>query len=148
MLAPGTSRSLTFVLLSPQCRPGSEHLLLTQTLSALSDFFSLCLVSSAAGPSAPSIAISGGQSLAFTAPSSPVHGPPRPAPAPLSASAPQSPCLTSARPQVCVLGRGLLPDAARGTEVVQQRLEETSTSLAAAVKAVERKLTQEDDLDR
>lgn len=49
---------------------------------------------------------------------------------------------------MCVSGRGLPPDSARGAEVVQQRLEETSTSLAAAVKAVERKLTQEDKSDR
>lgn len=49
---------------------------------------------------------------------------------------------------MCVLSRGLPPDSSRGAEVVQQRLEETSTSLAAAVKAVEKKLTQEDDSDR
>lgn len=35
-----------------------------------------------------------------------------------------------------------------GTEVVQQRLDHTSSSLAAALKAVETKLTQEDDASR
>lgn len=74
------------------------------------------------------MAVSGGQSLAFTAPSSPVHGPARLSPAgPLSVSAPQSPCLAPARPQA-----------------VERRLEETSSSLAAALKAVEKKLSQED----
>lgn len=108
--------------------------------------FSLTVVSSAAGLSSPSVTISGGQSLAFTAPSSPVHGPLAPAPA--SASAPQSPCLTSARPQVCAMGRGLVPESSCGTEVVQQRLDQTSTSLAAALKAVERKLNQDDNSNR
>lgn len=90
--------------------------------------------------------VSGVQSVAFTAPSSPVHGPLTPAPA--SASAPQSPCLTLARSQVCVAGRGLVPESSCGTEVVQQRLDQTSTSLAAALKAVERKLNQEENSDR
>uniref|UniRef100_A0A3B4WV40 Caskin-2-like n=1 Tax=Seriola lalandi dorsalis TaxID=1841481 RepID=A0A3B4WV40_SERLL len=66
------------------------------------------------------------QSVAFTSPSSPSHGP--------SALAP-----------VCVVGPGLVPEASCGTEVVQQRLDQTSTSLEAALKAVERKL--EDDSD-
>lgn len=110
--------------------------------------FSLTVVSSAAGLSSPSVTISGGQSLAFTAPSSPVHGPPAPAPAPASASAPQSPCLTSARPQVCAMGRVLVPESSCGTEVVQQRLDQTSTSLAAALKAVEKKLNQDGNSNR
>uniref|UniRef100_H3CLZ0 CASK interacting protein 2 n=1 Tax=Tetraodon nigroviridis TaxID=99883 RepID=H3CLZ0_TETNG len=70
----------------------------------------------------------------------PVHGPP--APGPGWVSAPQSPCLTSARSQVHLQGRGL------GTEVVQQRLDQTSWSLAAALKAVESKLSQEEDSSR
>ncbi|CAF95628.1 unnamed protein product [Tetraodon nigroviridis] len=82
----------------------------------------------------------GSRPLAFTAPSSPVHGPP--APGPGWVSAPQSPCLTSARSQVHLQGRGL------GTEVVQQRLDQTSWSLAAALKAVESKLSQEEDSSR
>lgn len=84
--------------------------------------------------------ISGVQTVAFTAPSSPVHGPP--APGPGSVSAPQSPCLTSARSQVSLMAQGL------GTEVVQQRLDHTSSSLAAALKAVESKLNQEDNTSR
>lgn len=80
--------------------------------------------------------------MAFTAPSSPVHVPTALAPVPGSVSAPQSPCLTSARPQVCLMGRGLR------TEVVQQKLDQTSSSLAAALKAVETKLIQEEDSDR
>lgn len=53
-------------------------------------------------------------------------------------SAPQSPCLTSGRSQVHPRGQGL------GTEVVQQRLDQTSSSLAAALQAVETKLNQDD----
>lgn len=83
------------------------------------------------------MAVSGGQSLAFTAPSSPVHAPARLSPAgPLSVSAPQSPCLAMARPQG--------DPWSRGNPVVERRLEETSSSLAAALKAVEKKLSQED----
>lgn len=40
------------------------------------------------------------------------------------------------------MGRGL------GTEVVQQRLDQTSSSLAAALQAVESKLKQEDESSR
>uniref|UniRef100_H3CLZ1 CASK interacting protein 2 n=1 Tax=Tetraodon nigroviridis TaxID=99883 RepID=H3CLZ1_TETNG len=149
----------------------------------------------AAGLSGPSVTISGVQTLAFTAPSSPVHGPP--APGPGWVSAPQSPCLTSARSQVHLQGRGLgtevvqqrldqqgpswttlatlhgppapgpgwvsapqspcltsarsqvhLQGRGLGTEVVQQRLDQTSWSLAAALKAVESKLSQEEDSSR
>lgn len=83
------------------------------------------------------MAVSGGQSLAFTAPSSPVHGPARLSPAgPLSVSAPQSPCLAPARPQG--------DPWSQRNPVVERRLEETSSSLAAALKAVEKKLSQED----
>ncbi|XP_042360420.1 caskin-2-like isoform X3 [Plectropomus leopardus] len=97
------------------------------------------LLASQAGLPSPSVTVSVVQSVAFTSPSSPSHGPPAPA------LAPQSPSLTSARPQVCVVGPGLIPESSCGTEVVQQRLDQTSTSLAAALKAVERKL--EDDSD-
>uniref|UniRef100_A0A3B4X8Q1 Caskin-2-like n=1 Tax=Seriola lalandi dorsalis TaxID=1841481 RepID=A0A3B4X8Q1_SERLL len=126
-------------------------------------------ISEAAGLSSPAVTVSVVQSVAFTSPSSPSHGPsalapapapppapapapappPPPAPAPAQApaptSAPQSPSLAAARPQVCVVGPGLVPEASCGTEVVQQRLDQTSTSLEAALKAVERKL--EDDSD-
>ncbi|XP_023258563.1 caskin-2-like [Seriola lalandi dorsalis] len=127
------------------------------------------LAAQAAGLSSPAVTVSVVQSVAFTSPSSPSHGPsalapapapppapapapappPPPAPAPAQApaptSAPQSPSLAAARPQVCVVGPGLVPEASCGTEVVQQRLDQTSTSLEAALKAVERKL--EDDSD-
>lgn len=93
---------------------------------------------SAGGLSCPSVAISGGQTVAFTAPSSPVHGPP--APGPGSVSAPQSPCLASARSHL--MAQGL------GPEVVQQRLDHTSSSLAAALQDVERELSQEDSRSR
>ncbi|XP_067427489.1 caskin-2-like isoform X2 [Thunnus thynnus] len=76
------------------------------------------------------------------------HGPlvsaPALAPAPSLSPAPQSPSLTAAKPQVCVVGPGLVPELSCGTEVVQQRLDQTSTSLEAALIAVERKLNLED----
>ncbi|KAL7377971.1 hypothetical protein ABVT39_006829 [Epinephelus coioides] len=97
------------------------------------------LLASQAGLSSPSVTVNAVQSVAFTSPSSPCHGPPAPAP--------QSPSLTSGRPQVCVVGPGLVPETSCGTEVVQQRLDQTSTSLAAALKAVERKLNLEDNSD-
>ncbi|XP_041812651.1 caskin-2-like isoform X4 [Chelmon rostratus] len=102
------------------------------------------LAAQAAGLSSPSVTVSVVQSVAFTCPSSPAHGPPAPPPAP---QAPQSPSLTAARPQVCVVGPGLVPESSCGTEVVQQRLDQTSTSLEAALKAVERKLNLEDNSD-
>ncbi|KAK9534469.1 hypothetical protein VZT92_006912 [Zoarces viviparus] len=98
------------------------------------------LLTAHAGLSCPSVTISVVQSVAFTSPSSPVYGPRAPSP-----QAPQSPSLTAARPQVCVVGPGSVPESPCGTEVVQQRLNQTSTSLEAALKAVERKL--EDDSD-
>ncbi|XP_049925422.1 caskin-2-like isoform X4 [Epinephelus moara] len=97
------------------------------------------LLASQAGLSSPSVTVNAVQSVAFTSPSSPCHGPPAPAP--------QSPSLTSGRPQVCVVGPGLVPETSCGTGVVQQRLDQTSTSLAAALKAVERKLNLEDNSD-
>lgn len=100
------------------------------------------VVSSAAGLSSPSVTVTVVQSVAFTSPSSPAHGSPAPAP-----QAPQSPSLTAARLQVCVVGPGLVPESSCGTEVVQQRLDQTSTSLEAALKAVERKLNLEENSD-
>ncbi|KAG8006619.1 Caskin-2 [Nibea albiflora] len=108
------------------------------------------LLAAQAGLSSPTVTVSVVQSVAFTSPSSPAHGPtasapaPGPGPAPaLAPQAPQSPSLTAARTQVCVVGPGLIPESSSGTHVVQQRLDQTSTSLEAALKAVERKL--EDD---
>lgn len=83
------------------------------------------------------------QSVAFASPSCPSHGPT----APTTASAPQSPARTAARPQVCVVGPGLVPESSCGTAVVQQRLDQTSTSLEAALMAVERKLNLEENAD-
>ncbi|XP_047427474.1 caskin-2-like isoform X2 [Mugil cephalus] len=104
------------------------------------------LLASQAGRSSPTLTVSVVQSVAFAAPSSPSHGPQGPAPALApTPQAPQSPSLAAARPQVCVVGPGLPPESACGTEVVQQRLDQTSTSLEAALKAVERKLNLEDN---
>lgn len=97
-------------------------------------------VFSLAGLPSPTVTVSVVQSVAFTSPSSPARGSPVPSPAP------QSPSLSAGRHQVYTQGPGLVPEASSGTEVVQQRLDQTSTSLAAALKAVERKL--EDDADR
>ncbi|XP_061906439.1 caskin-2-like isoform X5 [Entelurus aequoreus] len=73
---------------------------------------------SSAGPKSPSVNVSVVQSLAFP---SPPNTPP--------AASPQSPALSAAKGQ------------ALGVQAVsQQRLDETSTSLEAALKAVERKL--------
>ncbi|XP_051244072.1 caskin-2 isoform X7 [Dicentrarchus labrax] len=104
------------------------------------------LAAQAAGPSSPSVTVSGVQSVAFSSPSSPAHWPLAPAPAP-APPAPQSPSLTAAMPHVCVVGPGLIPESSCGTEVVQQRLDHTSTSLEAALMAVERKLNLEDNSD-
>uniref|UniRef100_A0A8C9X8F4 CASK interacting protein 2 n=1 Tax=Sander lucioperca TaxID=283035 RepID=A0A8C9X8F4_SANLU len=65
--------------------------------------------------------------------------------APRPPPAPESPSLAAARPQVCVVGPGPVPESPCGTQVVQQRLDQTSTSLAAALKAVERKLEDNSD---
>ncbi|XP_039979939.1 caskin-2-like isoform X2 [Xiphias gladius] len=117
------------------------------------------LLAAQAGLSPPAVTVSGVQSVAFASPSSPAHGPPSPAlaqaqapvpapaPALAPASAPQSPSLSAARTQVCLVGPGLVPESPGGTEVVQQRLDQTSTSLEAALKAVERKLNLEDNSD-
>ncbi|XP_044037430.1 caskin-2-like isoform X3 [Siniperca chuatsi] len=102
------------------------------------------LAAQAAGLSSPAVTVTVVQSVAFASPPSPAYGPPAPAPA----LAPQSPSLTAARPQVCVVGPGPVPESTCGTEVVQQRLDQTSTSLEAALMAVERKLNLEDNSDR
>ncbi|KAM4530219.1 caskin-2 isoform 11-T11 [Odontesthes bonariensis] len=83
---------------------------------------------SAQRPSSPTVTVSVVQSVAFT-----------------SSPAPQTPSLAAGGHQVCVVGPGHLPESSGGTEVVQQKLDQTSTCLAAALKAVERKL--EDDSD-
>ncbi|KAF3845863.1 hypothetical protein F7725_002941 [Dissostichus mawsoni] len=77
------------------------------------------------------------------APPPPSHG--SLAPCSPARPAPQSPSLAAVRPQVCAVVPGPAPDSSSGTEVVQQRLDQTSTSLAAALKAVERKLNLEEN---
>ncbi|KAM3597392.1 uncharacterized protein V6R79_004031 [Siganus canaliculatus] len=97
------------------------------------------LAAQAAGLSSPPVAVSGLQTVAFSAPSSPARG----CPSPASMSAPHSPSLAATRSQ---LDPGLVPESFR-TEMVQQRLDQTSTCLEAALKAVERKLNPEETLD-
>ncbi|XP_039887746.1 caskin-2-like isoform X2 [Simochromis diagramma] len=94
------------------------------------------------GLSSPTVTISVVQSLAFASPSSPTRGPPAP-----SAQAPQSPSLAAGRSHIYALGPGLPPEPSVGVEVAQQRLDQTSTSLAAALKDVERKLNVENSSD-
>lgn len=100
-----------------------------------------------AGLSSPTLTISVVQSVAFASPSSPAHRPSAPAVAP-AAQAPQSPSLTAGRPHSPVVGPGLHTEPSAGMEVAQQRLDQTSTSLEAALKAVERKLNVENSCDR
>ncbi|XP_071028429.1 caskin-2-like isoform X5 [Oncorhynchus clarkii lewisi] len=92
----------------------------------------------------PTMTVNVVQSLAFSAPPSPT--PSRCPPAPGL----QCQAAHTGKPQVCVVGPGPGPgvESGPGLEVVQQqRLEQTSTSLEAALQAVERKLTQEDSTD-
>ncbi|XP_071257215.1 caskin-2-like isoform X5 [Salvelinus alpinus] len=90
----------------------------------------------------PTMTVNVVQSLAFSAPPSPT--PSRCPPAPGL----QSQAAQTGKPQVCVVGPGPGVESGLGLEVVQQqRLEQTSTSLEAALQAVERKLTQEDSTD-
>ncbi|XP_031690503.1 caskin-2 isoform X6 [Oncorhynchus kisutch] len=90
----------------------------------------------------PTMTVNVVQSLAFSAPPSPT--PSRCPPAP----GPQCQAAQTGKPQVCVVGPGPGVESGPGLEVVQQqRLEQTSTSLEAALQAVERKLTQEDSTD-
>ncbi|XP_056143359.1 caskin-2-like isoform X2 [Lampris incognitus] len=100
---------------------------------------SLLAAQAAAAAASPGVMINVVQSVAFASPSTPTHNPP-----PL---VPQSHPAIAAKPQVCVVGPGLGPESAPGPVVVQQRLDHTSTSLEAALKAVERKLTLEDNSD-
>ncbi|MEQ2294906.1 hypothetical protein AMECASPLE_008609 [Ameca splendens] len=92
---------------------------------------------SSGGRSSPTLTISVVQSVAFA--SSPNHRPASPAP-----QAPHSPSLAARRHHACPLGSSLTPESSSDTEEVQQRLDQTSTSLAAALKAVEKKLNQDD----
>ncbi|XP_041719578.2 caskin-2 isoform X6 [Coregonus clupeaformis] len=88
----------------------------------------------------PTVTVNMVQSLAFSAPPSPT--PSRCPPGP------QSQAAQTGKPQVCVVGPGPGVESGPGVVVVQQqRLEQTSTSLEAALKAVERKLTEEDSAD-
>ncbi|XP_042183607.1 caskin-2 isoform X6 [Oncorhynchus tshawytscha] len=90
----------------------------------------------------PTMTVNVVQSLAFSAPPSPTPSRCPPAPG-LQCQAAQT-----GKPQVCVVGPGPGVESGPGLEVVQQqRLEQTSTSLEAALQAVERKLTQEDSTD-
>lgn len=94
----------------------------------------------AASPSGTSgVTVNVVQSVAFASPSTPTHAPPAPVPQTQPAVPP--------KPQVCVVGPGLCPDSAPGAVMMQQRLDQTSTSLEAALKAVERKLTLDDTSD-
>ncbi|KAM4717550.1 caskin-2 isoform 3-T3 [Anableps anableps] len=90
------------------------------------------LLAAQEGRSSPTLTISVVQSVAFA--SSPTHGPTAPGP-----QAPHSPSMAARRHQGCPLS----PDSSSETEEVQQRLDQTSTSLAAALKAVEKKLNQD-----
>ncbi|XP_029622205.1 caskin-2-like isoform X6 [Salmo trutta] len=90
----------------------------------------------------PTMTVNVVQSLAFSAPPSPT-----PSRCP-TAPGLQSQAAQTGKPQVCVVGPGPGVESGPGLEVVQQqRLEQTSTSLEAALQAVERKLTQEDSTD-
>ncbi|CAL8286973.1 unnamed protein product [Boreogadus saida] len=114
------------------------------------------LLAAQAAASAPpplGVTLNAVQSVAFTSPPTPIHASPS-TPYPSHAS-PSTPYPSHASPstlhpsqppppgklQVCVAGPG------PGPLVVQQRLDQTSSSLEAALQAVERKLTQEDVSD-
>ncbi|XP_077413466.1 caskin-2 isoform X2 [Vanacampus margaritifer] len=95
------------------------------------------LLAAQGGHGSPAVNVSVVQSLAFgtaMSPWSPSRGP-SPPPAPPFCPAPPSPSAT----RIQALG------GPGGSEVVQQKLDETSTSLAAALKAVERKLILDRD---
>ncbi|XP_045571186.1 caskin-2 isoform X6 [Salmo salar] len=90
----------------------------------------------------PTMTVNVVQSLAFSAPPSPT-----PSRCPPVLGLQSQPAQTG-KPQICVVGPGPGVESGPGLEVVQQqRLEQTSTSLEAALQAVERKLTQEDSTD-
>uniref|UniRef100_A0A672F3B3 Caskin-2 n=1 Tax=Salarias fasciatus TaxID=181472 RepID=A0A672F3B3_SALFA len=87
------------------------------------------------------------QSVAFGSQSPPAHCPSPPPPATPPPPAARSPSLSAHRTQASTMGPPPTPpppESSCDTEVVQQRLDQTSTSLAAALKAVETKLNQQD----
>ncbi|XP_061087292.1 caskin-2-like isoform X3 [Conger conger] len=90
---------------------------------------------SAPAAGAPSVNVSVVQSVAFTAPSQGCS---------LSSATP-APCQPTkpGKAQACVSG----PEPGPGSVLVHKRLEQTSTSLEAALEAVERKLILEDNTD-
>ncbi|XP_056432357.1 caskin-2-like isoform X3 [Gadus chalcogrammus] len=104
------------------------------------------LLAAQAAASAPpplGVTLNAVQSVAFTSPPTPSHASPStPYPSHASPSTlhPSQPP-PSGKLQVCVAGPG------PGPLVVQQRLDQTSSSLEAALQAVERKLTQDDVSD-
>ncbi|XP_034045747.1 caskin-2-like isoform X2 [Thalassophryne amazonica] len=93
------------------------------------------LLAAQAAASPPALTVTVVQSVAFTSPSSPVRA--------SSPAAPRNP--TPTKTQVSMMTPGSVTEVLYGAEVVQQRLEQTSTSLEAALKAAERKLNLEDD---
>ncbi|XP_027897462.1 caskin-2 isoform X2 [Xiphophorus couchianus] len=90
------------------------------------------LLAAQGGRSSLTLTVSVVQSVAFA--SSAVPGPTAPGP-----PAPRSPSLAARRP----VGSPLSSESSSETEEVQQRLDQTSSSLAAALKAVETKLNQD-----
>ncbi|KAM6957122.1 caskin-2 [Aplochiton taeniatus] len=101
----------------------------------------LAAAAATAAPPAVTVNCSMVQSVAFTSP-------PPPSPAPPT---PNQPPAVAAKPQVCVVGPGMgpepLPLTGAGDGAMQQRMEQTNSSLEAALKAVERKLTLDDNSD-
>ncbi|XP_029944800.1 caskin-2 isoform X3 [Salarias fasciatus] len=101
----------------------------------------------AQGLSSPTVTVSVVQSVAFGSQSPPAHCPSPPPPATPPPPAARSPSLSAHRTQASTMGPPPTPpppESSCDTEVVQQRLDQTSTSLAAALKAVETKLNQQD----
>uniref|UniRef100_A0A672F3G8 Caskin-2 n=1 Tax=Salarias fasciatus TaxID=181472 RepID=A0A672F3G8_SALFA len=97
------------------------------------------------GLSSPTVTVSVVQSVAFGSQSPPAHCPSPPPPATPPPPAARSPSLSAHRTQASTMGPPPTPpppESSCDTEVVQQRLDQTSTSLAAALKAVETKLNQ------
>ncbi|XP_008415388.2 caskin-2 [Poecilia reticulata] len=90
------------------------------------------LLAAQGGRSSPTLTVSVVQSVAFA--SSAASGPTA-----LGPPAPRSPSLAARRP----VGSPLSSESSSETEEVQQRLDQTSSSLAAALKAVETKLNQD-----
>ncbi|XP_043955649.1 caskin-2-like isoform X2 [Gambusia affinis] len=90
------------------------------------------LLAAQGGRSSPTLTVSVVQSVAFASSAAP--GPTAPVP-----PGPRSPSLAARRP----VGSPLSSESSSETEEVQQRLDQTSSSLAAALKAVETKLNQD-----